>query len=94
MNRHLWVVAYDVTDDKTRRRLEQRLHAFGERVQYSVFECHFTVAEARFYLARMADDLDERTDSLRAYPQCAWCEQAIAWEGPGNRTEDPPFWVV
>jgi CRISPR-associated protein Cas2 len=33
------VVAYDITDDKTRTRLHKTLRRFGDRVQYSVFEC-------------------------------------------------------
>ena len=73
MKSHLWIVAYDVSDDKRRRRVEQRLLALGQRVQYSVFECHLTIAEARLHLGCLALDLDCTTDSLRAYPQCAWC---------------------
>lgn len=94
MARHLWMVSYDVTDDRTRRQLAAQLHAFGERVQFSVFECHFTVAEARYHLGRMAQALDPATDSLRAYPLCAWCEPAVTWLGTGSRSADPHLWVV
>lgn len=33
------VVAYDIADDKRRDRVAKILEGFGERVQYSVFEC-------------------------------------------------------
>lgn len=33
------VVAYDISDDRRRERVAKILEGFGERVQYSVFEC-------------------------------------------------------
>ena len=82
MERRLWIVSYDIADDRRRRRLERGLKALGERVQYSVFECCLTIPEARFHLARLAQELDGRADSLRAYPLCAWCAERI--EGIGQ----------
>jgi CRISPR-associated protein Cas2 len=35
----LILVSYDVPDDRRRTRLAHALKDFGERVQYSVFEC-------------------------------------------------------
>lgn len=81
MERRPWVVSYDVTDSRRRRRLERALSALGNRVQYSVFECLMTVPEARFHLGRLAAELDLRTDSLRAYPLCAWCAETVIRRG-------------
>ncbi|WP_345793305.1 CRISPR-associated endonuclease Cas2 [Thauera sp. JM12B12] len=88
------MVSYDVADARRRRRIEHALHALGDRVQYSVFECFLTLPEARFHLARLAEALDLRTDSLRAYPLCAWCAAAVEWRGPGRRSEDKRVVVV
>lgn len=33
------VVAYDIADDRRRERVAKILEGYGERVQYSVFEC-------------------------------------------------------
>lgn len=33
------VVAYDIADDRRRERVARILEGYGERVQYSVFEC-------------------------------------------------------
>ena len=33
------IVAYDIKDDKKRGQVSKLLESFGERVQYSVFEC-------------------------------------------------------
>ncbi|MFM7325302.1 MAG: CRISPR-associated endonuclease Cas2, partial [Nodosilinea sp.] len=35
----LWVVCYDVRDDKRRRKLVKLMEQRCQRVQYSVFEC-------------------------------------------------------
>jgi len=94
MERRLWMVAYDVSDNRRRLRLDRELQAFGERVQYSVFECHFTLAEARLHLERLAAELDPLTDSLRGYPLCAWCEPAVQWVGEGHRNKDKRLFIL
>jgi CRISPR-associated protein Cas2 len=94
MESRLWMVAYDVADDRRRRRLERGLQALGVRVQYSVFECWLTLADARSHLGRLAAGLDGATDSLRAYPLCAWCAPAVTWIGQGEHSEDIRVFVV
>ena len=40
MNREqLWVIAYDSPCDKRRRKMAKLLKGYGERLQWSVFEC-------------------------------------------------------
>ncbi|MEW6418386.1 MAG: CRISPR-associated endonuclease Cas2 [Nitrospirota bacterium] len=36
------MVSYDIKDDLIRRKVQKILEGFGERVQYSVFECLLT----------------------------------------------------
>ncbi|RMF87586.1 MAG: CRISPR-associated endonuclease Cas2, partial [Nitrospinota bacterium] len=36
------VVSYDITDDKRRNRIHKALKNYGERVQFSVFECNLS----------------------------------------------------
>ncbi|MBR8835369.1 MAG: CRISPR-associated endonuclease Cas2 [Stigonema ocellatum SAG 48.90 = DSM 106950] len=38
----LYVVAYDVPCDKRRKKISDLLEGYGQRVQYSVFECLLT----------------------------------------------------
>ena len=66
------LVTYDVAtgDAAGRRRLRKvaRLcQDFGQRVQYSVFECQVDPAQWKLLRARLVDAIDERTDSLRFY---------------------------
>ncbi len=68
----LMLVTYDVatTDAAGRRRLRRvaRLcQNFGQRVQYSVFECQVDPAQWTSFRAQLVDEIDENTDSLRFY---------------------------
>ncbi len=68
----LMLVTYDVTtrDPAGRRRLRRvaRLcQDFGQRVQYSVFECEVDPAQWTALRSRLMDEIDQGADSLRFY---------------------------
>lgn len=64
----LWVVCYDIVNDKRRREVVKVLEGYGKRGQYSVFECHITDDQQK----RLQDDLheviDTDEDDVRFYP--------------------------
>ncbi|NET61636.1 MAG: CRISPR-associated endonuclease Cas2 [Symploca sp. SIO2E6] len=41
----LYVVAYDIPDDKRCKKVSDLLEGYGKRVQYSVFECVLSQAK-------------------------------------------------
>jgi len=43
----LWVIAYDSPSNKRRRKLAKLLEGYGERLQWSVFECHLQPHQQR-----------------------------------------------
>ena len=66
------LVSYDVaTDDKNgQRRLRRVARAcldYGQRVQYSVFECIVDPAQWTVLRQRLIDEIDPGKDSLRFY---------------------------
>lgn len=67
-----WLVTYDISDDRSRRRVERILLGHGERELYSVFRCHLVPIEVRDLRARLAGHL-KGSDSIRYYPVCAAC---------------------
>lgn len=96
MLRMLWIAAYDISDDRARRRLEKRLLGAGVRAQYSVFETWLSQRE-RDRLQQAIDDdavLQATTDSLRWYGLCGHCQRRIQFLGRGITPEDPSFYVV
>lgn len=68
----LMLVTYDVAtgDSNGRRRLRRvaRLcQNYGQRVQYSVFECHVDPAQWTALRASLIDEIETDEDSLRFY---------------------------
>jgi len=68
----LMLITYDVAtgDAAGRRRLRRvaRLcQDYGQRVQYSVFECQVDQAQWTSLRARLRSEIDETVDSLRFY---------------------------
>ena len=66
------LVTYDVAtgDAAGRRRLRRVARVcqdFGQRVQYSVFECQVDAAQWTVLRAQLLSEIDEKTDSLRFY---------------------------
>ncbi|MGZ8218744.1 CRISPR-associated endonuclease Cas2 [Methylomagnum sp.] len=90
----LWVIAYDIPDDKRRNRVAAILHTYGQRVQYSVFECHLTAWQRRRLMEELLAELEPEEDSLRAYPQCRWCAGKRRVLGVGVATGGEGFVIV
>lgn len=90
----LTVVSYDIADDRRRNRLSQALKDFGERVQYSVFECHLTLAEVEQLRARVVREIDAGEDRVRIYRFCEDCGAKGEALGQGRMTEDPEVYVL
>ena len=62
----LYVVTYDIPNDKRRKKVSDLLEGYGRRVQYSVFECLLTSANRIKAPAPTKVKLEE--DSVRFYP--------------------------
>ncbi len=68
----LVLVTYDVsivTDDGQRRlrRVAKACKDYGQRVQFSVFECEVDPAQWAVLRQRLIDEIDPAVDSLRFY---------------------------
>jgi CRISPR-associated protein Cas2 len=72
------VVSYDIHDDKRRTRVHKVLKNFGERIQFSVFECDLTKEQIlRMQHALMRIIKEEDQDSVRFYHLCDICKRKI-----------------
>ena len=66
------LVSYDVSTEGTEgqkrlRRISKTCQNYGQRVQYSVFECIVDPAQWAALRARLIDEMDPEKDSLRFY---------------------------
>jgi CRISPR-associated protein Cas2 len=68
----MMLISYDVSTESEggKRRLRRVARAcldYGQRVQFSVFECELDPAQWAILRARLIKEIDPRTDSLRFY---------------------------
>ena len=66
------LVAYDVRTDsdggqKRLRRVAKMCQNYGQRVQFSLFECLVDPAQWVAFRSKLVDTIDPRQDSLRFY---------------------------
>ncbi len=65
------LVSYDVSSkgngQKRLRRIARACQDYGQRVQYSVFECIVDPTQWTVLRSRLIDEIDPKNDSLRFY---------------------------
>lgn len=64
----LYLITYDIACDKRRKKVSDLLEGYGQRVQYSVFECILTAAQYAELRQRLRPRMKESEDSIRLYP--------------------------
>jgi CRISPR-associated protein Cas2 len=88
------VISYDIHDDKRRNRIHKALKNFGERIQFSVFECDLTKEQILCMQHALKHILKEDDhDSVRFYHLCDSCKGKIDCIGGIISREDGPVVV-
>ena len=91
----LWLICYDIENDKARLRAAQAILRYGERVQRSVYECHLTMRELEGLQRELEGIIDRAADRVRFYPQCKNDQAAVRVEGGGPEvTQDERYRMV
>ncbi|HEX3555838.1 MAG TPA: CRISPR-associated endonuclease Cas2 [Thermoanaerobaculia bacterium] len=90
----LIVVSYDVVDDRRRTRLAHALKDFGQRVQYSVFECLLDAEALEKLRKRVEKLIDPQEDGVRLYRLCRECQSQLTIVGIGKPPSDPDVYVL
>lgn len=84
----LYVVAYDIPDDKRRTKVHRLLCGYGAWTQFSLFECWLTRRQLLELQAKLGRLLNEARDRVRLYPLCGACQGKVLTVG-GARPGDP-----
>ena len=92
--RQFVVVSYDIPDDRRRTKVSKLLKDYGERVQYSVFECRLRPRDFKRLLERLKPLLDPKEDDVRFYRLCIACLPRAAVWGARQRKQLPEAVVV
>ncbi len=85
----LYLVTYDIPCDKRRKKVSDLLAGYGQRVQYSVFECVLSVAKYAELRQRLRQRIKESEDNIRFYPLSKHTlDQVEVWGG--TPVQEPP----
>ncbi len=64
------VISYDIKDDKRRTQVFKTLKNYGQRVQFSVFECHVEETDYLKLRRKLERLIEKEKDSIRFYFLC------------------------
>ena len=62
--RNSYLVCYDISDEKRLAKVGKIMRGFGDRIQYSVFECQLTRADLARCRHRLSEVIDHRADQV------------------------------
>lgn len=84
----LYLVAYDISDDRRRTKVHKTLCGFGQWTQYSIFECFLSEKELVALRSRIDQILDAEEDNVRFYHICHACQGKVETVGSSLPAED------
>ncbi|HVB41440.1 MAG TPA: CRISPR-associated endonuclease Cas2 [Streptosporangiaceae bacterium] len=91
----LYLVTYDIADDRRREDVATLLSGYGPRVQLSVFECTLqSRREAADLRARVRDLIDPVEDQVRLYPLDDRMARGVIVVGARTIEERQDFWII
>ena len=83
----MYVISYDISNDRARSKIADEIENYGRRVQYSVFECEISDEQLKKLYSRLALLIpDNEEGNIRIYKLCGKCEQDIMTMGTPNNT--------
>ena len=90
-----YVVVYDIPCDKRRKKVADLLEGYGERVQYSVFECVLNRSQYQQLAKRLQKRINLEEDSIRIYPIVkSTLSQVQTWGVGKTLTESPGSTII
>ena len=84
----IYIIAYDISDNKRRLRVVTTLESWGYRIQESVFQLPLdtaTLARVRSSLAALISDAE---DVIHIYPICSSCADHVDILGAAIALDD------
>ena len=89
----LYVVAYDIPDDKRRTKVHRLLKGFGQWTEFSLFECFLNKKELLLMRAKLSQRLNADTDRVRIYSVCENCLEKIETVGIPEAKEETVYLI-
>ncbi|HPP06793.1 MAG TPA: CRISPR-associated endonuclease Cas2 [Syntrophorhabdaceae bacterium] len=67
MHRRLYLIAYDISDEKRLNRVRHFLKGYSTGGQKSVYECFLTDGELNYVQSQLRELIDETTDRIHIF---------------------------
>ncbi len=93
MVKNFIIVSYDISDNKRRTKVHKALKAYGDWVQYSIFECNLTKTEYAKLRSRLNPLIDMEEDNIRFYFVCESCKFKVERVGGHIPRDDNMFFI-
>jgi CRISPR-associated protein Cas2 len=90
----LYLICYDIADDRRRYRVERLLKGRGLRAQRSVFECDLDPDALDDLQGRLEKWIDPDGDRIHIYRLCGKDAAGIATFGGAGRLETPDYRIL
>jgi len=95
--RSIYLVCYDISNDLRLRRVHKTMCGFGDRLQYSIFECRFSptdLAECRHALGKLIHHREDQVLFVNLGPAEGRGDRVITSLGRAYSTLDSPCIIV
>lgn len=89
----LYVIAYDIPNDKRRTRVHRVLKGFGQWTEFSLFECFLTKKELLLMRSKLDKHLNANEDRVRIYTICDNCLGKIDTVGIAEPKEETSYLI-
>ncbi|GCE09282.1 CRISPR-associated endonuclease Cas2 [Dictyobacter aurantiacus] len=90
----LYIVSYDIPNDRRRTRVHSALTGFGTWVQYSVFECFLDRKQRLQLEARLQKEIHHKEDTIRIYGLCRACHPRVEVLGRGDKPQEDHIYLL
>jgi len=88
------LVAYDIIEDKRRQKVANILEDYGERIQYSVFECWITREYFKIMRDRILEVIEEQEDKVNFYFLCDSCLKKKEYLGRQEIFQEVEVYII
>ena len=84
----IYIIAYDIADNKRRLRVAKTLESWGYRIQESVFQLRLDIATLARVRSPLAVFISESDDVIHIYPICSSCADHADIHGAAIALDD------
>ena len=89
-----YVICFDISDKKRLRQVAIQMENFGQRVQYSIFECYLDANKLEELKSRLELIINPAEDHIRYYSICNKDKAKILIDGKGSIHQDADYHLM